>query len=163
MLAVIEKVDNGYIARYDLPLKHSVNKVWSALTQNDQLKHWMSNLQVEVLGIKGNIRFNYNDGSGNFLNMKITDFKESSLLEFEWGEGRVRFEVIPMSADSLLVLKEYLPTLNDHTPKDLAGWHVCLHMLSALLDGNIMEFPKDEWEQWYEKYMNSLNQIKNDF
>lgn len=159
MLAVIEKVDNGYIARFDRPLKHSSEKVWSALTHNDQLKVWMSNLQVEDLRINGNIRFNYNDGSGEFLNMKITDFNESSLLEFEWGEGRVRFEIIPMTDECLLVLKEYLPALNNHTPKDLAGWHVCLNILSALLDGIVMEFPKDEWEQWYEKYTHILKQI----
>jgi uncharacterized protein YndB with AHSA1/START domain len=48
MLASIQKVEGGYIARFDRPLKHSVEKVWAALTENDKLARWMSNLQVEV-------------------------------------------------------------------------------------------------------------------
>lgn len=41
MLASIQKVEGGYIARFDRPLKHSVEKVWAALTENDKLARWI--------------------------------------------------------------------------------------------------------------------------
>lgn len=160
MLAVVEKVDGGFIARFERSLKHPVEKVWAALTVNNKLEKWFSNLQVEDLRKDGTIRFNMNDGTGTSINIKITDFQENSVLEYEWGEGRVRFELYPKSEGCLLILKEFIPTLNDHTPKDLAGWHVCLDVLSALLNGELMEFPKGEWEQWYQKYIISINQIE---
>jgi hypothetical protein len=36
MLASIQKVEGGYVARFDRPFKHSVEKVWAALTENDK-------------------------------------------------------------------------------------------------------------------------------
>ncbi|PLT35953.1 SRPBCC family protein [Bacillus sp. V5-8f] len=161
MLAVIEKAEDvGYIARYDRPLKHSVEKVWAALTQNDKLAKWMSNLQVEDLQKGGTIKFDMQDGSGTFMVMEILDFKENSVLEFEWGNDRVRFELYPTPDGCLLVLKEFINTLTDHTSKDLAGWHVCLDIFSALLEGHYMEFPKEDWEKWHDQYIASVKQLQ---
>lgn len=93
MLAVIEKNEGGYVARYDRPLKHSVEKVWSALTENDKLAKWMPNLQVEELRKGGTIKFDMKDGSGTFIDIEILDFQHYSVLEYTWGRNRVRFEL----------------------------------------------------------------------
>ncbi|MDQ0900238.1 MULTISPECIES: SRPBCC family protein [unclassified Paenibacillus] len=159
MLASIQKVEGGYIARFDRPLNHSIEKVWAALTENDKLVRWMSNLQVEDLRIGGNIKFDMKDESGTFIDMKIADFQPYSVLEFEWGDDRVRFELYPKPEGCLLVLKEFISALTDHTPKDLSGWHICLDMMYALLDGHFMDFPKGEWEKWYEKYKIAVSRI----
>ncbi len=158
MLAVVEKVENGYIAKYNRPLKHSVEKVWGALTENDKLKKWMSNLQVEDLQKEGTIKFNMNDGTGDSFDIKILDMKKQSFLQFEWGEGWVRFELYPSDEGCLLILKEFIPALSDQTSKDLAGWHVCLDMMRAVLEGKEMEFPIDEWRKWHEQYGRLINQ-----
>lgn len=159
MLALIDKVENGYVARYDRPLKHSIEQVWAALTENDKLARWMSNLIVEDLRDGGTIKFDMKDGSGTFIDIKILDYLEYSVLEYEWGKDRVRFELYPKPDGCLLVLKEFIGTLTDHTSKDLAGWHVCLDLLSALLDGRHMEFPKGEWEKWHDKYVIAVKQL----
>lgn len=160
MLAVIEKVEGGYIARFDRPLNHSVEKVWAALTENDKLAKWMPNLQVEDLRQGGTIKFDMKDGSGTFLDIEITDFIEYSVLEYTWGKDRVRFELYPKPDGCLLVLKEFISTLSDHTSKDLSGWHVCLDVLSALLNGITMEFPKGEWAKWHEQYVEAVRQME---
>lgn len=160
MKAVIEKVEDGYIERFERSLHHSVEKVWVALTDNKKLERWFSNLQVIELRKGGTIKFNMNDGSGSSIDMEITDFKKGSILEYEWGDGRVRFELYSKSVGCLLIMKEFISTLNDHTPKDLAGWHVSLDILSALLNDHYMDFPKDEWEKWYKKYSLAVKQIE---
>jgi uncharacterized protein YndB with AHSA1/START domain len=161
MLAVIEKVEGGHIARFDRPLNHSVEKVWAALTENNKLEKWMPNLQVEDLRKGGTIKFNMNDGTGSSFDIKITDYQENSVLEYEWGDGWVRFELYPESKGCLLVLKEFISTINDHTSKDLAGWHVCLDVLSDLLNGHYYaDFPKANWEKWHKKYITSVNKIE---
>ncbi|MGE7758735.1 SRPBCC family protein [Peribacillus sp. NPDC097895] len=159
MQAVIEKDGNGIIARFDRPLCHSMEKVWGALTENDKVEKWMSNLEMKDLRNKGTILFNMNDGTGESFNMKIRDFQEFSVLDFEWGDGWVRFEVSPEEDGCLLVLKESIRPVNDHTAKDLAGWHVCLEMLSDLLDGHYKDFPMDEWEQRHKEYMDAVKRI----
>jgi uncharacterized protein YndB with AHSA1/START domain len=159
MQAAIEKEGNGIIARFDRQLDHSVETVWGALTENDQVEKWMSNLEMQDLRKDGTIKFNMNDGSGESFDMKIRDFRESAVLDFEWGDGWVRFEVSPEKDGCSLVLKESIRPVNDHTSKDLAGWHVFLDMLIDLLDGQYKDFPMDEWEKWHKEYTVAVKRI----
>lgn len=149
------------MAKFERSFHHSAEVVWAALTENDKLVKWFHNLEVVNLQKDGIIRFNMNDGTGSSFDIKITDFEDYSVLQFEWGPGWVRFELAPYVDGCLLVLKEFIPELVDHTSKDLAGWHVCLDVLSALLDGNEMDFPKDDWEKRYGEYSNLVQQMKN--
>ncbi len=160
MMAVLEKMASGYIAIYERPLKHSVTEVWGGLTQNDKLKIWMSNLEVAELKHGGTVKFNYNDGSGTSIDMKITDYEENSILEFEWGKNRVRFELTPASDGCIMVMKEFITVFNEHTSKDLAGWHVCLDLLTNLLNGQTPDFSMDEWQKWHKKYKTLLTEVR---
>lgn len=161
MLAEVEKVEGGYIARFDRPLNHSMEKVWEALTENEKLDKWFPNLQVEELRKGGTIKFNMNDGTGSSFDIKIINFEKYSVLEYEWGDDWVRFELYPKKDGCLLVLKEFISTLSDHTSKDLSGWHVCLDILSTLLNDYYMDFPKGGWEKWHEKYNNKIQKIES--
>jgi uncharacterized protein YndB with AHSA1/START domain len=160
MLASIQKIEGGYVARFDRPLKHSVEKVWAALTENDKLAKWMPNLQIVELREGGTIKFDMKDGTETFIDIEIIAFQPYSVLEFMWGSDRVRFELYPKPEGCLLILKEFISTLTDHTSKDLSGWHVCLDVLSSLLDNRIMDFPKGEWEEWHKKYVITVNQYR---
>lgn len=96
------------------------------LTDNNKLKKWMSNLQIENLKTGGIIKFDMMDGS--FLSIEILECQPNSVLEFTWDKDRVRFEIHKEGKGSLLLLKEFLHELTDHTPKDIAGWHICLDL-----------------------------------
>jgi len=161
LLAEIEKVENGCIAIFKRLLPHTVEDVWAALTDNDKLEKWFSNLQVTDLRKNGTIMFNMNDGSGESIEMKILEFEKESVLEYEWGEGSVRFELTPQTDNCLLVLKDIFPNINDHTPKDIAGWHICLDVFETLLDVSLKEFPMDEWQIVYEQYIGEVEKLKS--
>ncbi|MFE4569657.1 SRPBCC family protein [Paenibacillus chitinolyticus] len=150
MLAILEKDPDGYVARFHRSFGHSAEAVWSMLTENDKLSRWFSELEVGELREGGFIRFNMPDGS--FEKLDILDLHPPSILEYTWGEDRVRFELYPEPEGCRLVLIEKLQAITAHTPKDLAGWHVCLEVVRLLLDGEEMPFRKEEWESWYEKY-----------
>ncbi|PEJ39822.1 SRPBCC family protein [Bacillus pseudomycoides] len=161
MLALIEKIDNEYIAQFNRSLNHAVEQVWAVLTENDKLARWMPNLYVENLRKGGIIKFDMMDGSGDFIDINILDCQLNSVLEFNWGKDRVRFEVHKNPDGCLLILKEFIHEINEHTPKDLSGWHICLEIFSSVLDGHDMDFPKDEWEKWYKRYKLVINKIEN--
>ncbi|WP_405082849.1 SRPBCC family protein [Paenibacillus chitinolyticus] len=150
MLAILEKAPDGYVARFDRSFRHSAEAVWSMLTENDKLSRWFSELETGELREGGFIRFNMPDGS--FIKLDILEVKLCSVLEYTWGEDRVRFELYPESEGCRLVLTEKLQAITAHTPKDLAGWHVCLEVIRLLLDGEEIPSRKKEWEAWYEKY-----------
>ncbi|MBN2981380.1 SRPBCC family protein [Cohnella algarum] len=150
MLAVIQKTANGYTARYERRLKHPVAKVWAMLTENEKLAKWFSELSVDDLREGGVIKFDMQDGT--FEEMEILELKAESVLEYTWGEDRVRFELYPEPDGCRLVLIETIAKLTDHTPKDVAGWDVCLDVIEAVLAGRTIESSKSAWEIKYEQY-----------
>lgn len=159
MLAVIEKVYHGYVAEFERPINHPPDEVWAALTENGKLSLWMPNLQAEDLRKGGNMKFAMRDGADESFDLRITDYEPHSVLEFEWGKELVRFEVSAQEYGSRLLLKVFIGALTDHVPVDLAGWHICLDRLSALLDGRFTEFSMDEWEKRHEQYSAAVKRL----
>lgn len=157
MLATIKKVDDYYIARYEHHFPHDLKKVWAMLTDNGELKKWFSELRVADLREGGLITFNMGDGT--FAEMQITELKMYSVLEYTWAADRVRFELYKEPEGCLLIFIETIKEVTNHTPKDLAGWHVCLQVIQALLDGRTVQSRKNEWEIWYEKYKQAIKSI----
>jgi uncharacterized protein YndB with AHSA1/START domain len=157
LLAVVQKIENGYTARFERRLKHSVEQVWSMLTENEKLSKWFSELRIDDLREGGIIKFDMQDGT--FEEMEILELKMYSVLEYTWGEDIVRFELYPEPESCRLVLIEKIKTITNHTPKDLAGWHVCLDVINALLDGRTIESREEEWKKWYEKYVQAIAKV----
>ncbi|MEK5171955.1 hypothetical protein NST63_01770 [Heyndrickxia sp. FSL W8-0496] len=91
--------------------------------------------------------------------MQITELKMYSVLEYTWAVDRVRFELYKEPEGCLLIFNETIKEITNHTPKDLAGWHVCLQVIQALLDGRTVQSRKNEWEIWYEKYKQAIKSI----
>lgn len=151
MLADIQQVQHGYIARFERQLEHSAEEIWAWLTENGKLGQWFPELRVDELREGGVIKFDMQDGT--FEELDITELKPNSVLEYTWGEDLVRFELYPESEGCCLVFIEKLHQMTDHTPKDLAGWHVCLDVIQKLLNGQTVESRHEEWQIWYEKYV----------
>ncbi|KAA9023633.1 SRPBCC family protein [Niallia endozanthoxylica] len=158
MLAVIEKVNNGYLAQFERYYHHSIEEVWAYLTENDLLNKWFSELHIEALKKGGLIKFDMGDGT--FEEMTITNLEHHAVLEFTWGEDIVRFELQKKADGCRLILKEKLQTITNHTPKDLAGWHICLDVIQALLDGQTIDSREEVWKSWYEKYVQAVEIMK---
>ncbi|MNJ47567.1 hypothetical protein D3C77_427260 [compost metagenome] len=157
MLADIQQAEHGYIARFERQLPHSAQEVWSWLSENDKLPQWFSELRVDELRTGGVIKFDMQDGT--FEELEITELKMESVLEYTWGEDLVRFELYPESNGCRLLLIEKLHQIKDHTPKDLAGWHVCLDVVSKLLGGETLESRHEEWKIWFEKYVQLIKDL----
>jgi uncharacterized protein YndB with AHSA1/START domain len=156
MQAELKKFDGGYIAHFERNLKHPVAKVWSYLTENELLKKWFSELHIDELREDGKIMFDMQDGT--FEKFTILELKTHSVLEYTWGDDQVRFELNEKSEGCLLVLEEKIKTITDHTPKDLAGWHVCLDVIAALLNDEAIE-REEEWKKWYPTYVAAVKNI----
>lgn len=158
MLANIEKNENGYVAVYERHYNHPSSEVWAWLTEDEKLKQWFPELSVDGLKLGGVYKFDMQDGT--FENLEIVDFEEGSVLEFMWfGKDTVRFELAPEADGYKLILKKKLEQIIEHTPKDLAGWHVCLDVIGTLMDGKAVEGRMEQWKVWYEKYIEAVKNI----
>ncbi|MDQ0060046.1 SRPBCC family protein [Paenibacillus harenae] len=164
MLAVIQKAEVGYTARFERYWKHSTEEVWSWLTDNDKLAVWFSELRVDELRQGGLIKFDMQDGT--FEEMIITELQPGSVLEYTWDKDRVRFELYKDDADgSKLVFIEKITEVTGHTPRDIAGWDVCLDAIGMLMDGEgdavTPDSRKGMWESKYEQYVRIFAELAN--
>jgi uncharacterized protein YndB with AHSA1/START domain len=157
VLAVVEKVDGGYVARFDRHLKHPVEKVWATLTEPEKLSNWFADAVVD-LRVGGTIELTFKP-EGNTVSCTITDLQPLSVLEYTWGKDKLRWELHPEQGGCLLQLKEFFSAFDDHRPKDLAGWHTILDMLPPVLDGEHVEFSMYEWQQVYDQYRDMFSHL----
>lgn len=157
MRGTITKNENGYTATMERNCKHSVEDVWAYLTENDKLKQWFAELNIEQLQVGGIITFDMGDGS--FEQMEIIALDPLRLLQFTWDRDQVRFELQPTEDGCRLLFSEKLTVITEHTPRDLAGWHVCLDAILALLDGEGLPAHNVAWEIWYEQYRTAISKL----
>ena len=157
MIATIQKENESYTALYERHLKHSVEEVWSMLTNNEKLQQWFSELRIADLRKDGLVKFDMQDGT--FIDMKILDYEPLKVLAFEWDKDTVRFELSPITDGCRLTFIETISSFTEQTIKDLAGWHVCLDVIEAILDGRTIVSRKEEWKAWYVKYEDLLNKL----
>ena len=156
MIADIKRYENGYLAHYERPLKHSVEAVWAMLTDNTQLARWFDELQVGDLRQGGFMKFNMPGVIDE--NLKISELVPVLLLEFDWFGDVIRFELYPDGDKCVFILKEKLNSITEQTKKDLAGWHVCLDVIQALLNGENIQ-RDEEWKVWYEHYRREIDAL----
>lgn len=155
LIATIEKIDELDTAFYKRKVNHSVAEVWSYITENTKLKQWFSELEIKELKPGGDIHFNFGDGSHELI--EILDVEPNRLFSFTWPpKNSVRFELRETKNGCELTFKEILYEINEHTARDLTGWHVCLDMIEALLDGETIEDRHSEWELHYPAYQDLI-------
>ncbi|MDR6552450.1 SRPBCC family protein [Paenibacillus qinlingensis] len=151
MIADLQPVQGGYVARYERHWPHDVKAVWSWLTENDKLTQWFPELEVEELRVGSVIHFHMPDETS--IPMEILELTTHRVLAFTWDEDRVRFELqAEPDGGCLFVFSEFLHRITEHTPRDLAGWHVCLDVIEALLEGRTVTSRKEMWNAWYGEY-----------
>lgn len=159
MTANIIRTESGYMAKIEKHLHHPVSEVWAYLTENDKLRQWFAELRIDELRTGGTLSFDMGDGS--FEVMNITELHVPSVLEYTWDKDLVRFELYEEEGGCRLVFMEQMKELTDHTPRDLAGWHVCLDVIEALLEGKLIDYRKALWEPLYEQYLEVLARVQS--
>lgn len=132
----------------DIP--HPPQRVWDALTDPDQLKVWLMEVDIFDLRVGGMIRFT-EEGMGPASEILILDPPRT--LELTWTTGHppphsiVRFDLAPSAAGTLLTLRHSRnparPVALDHA----AGWQTHVEWLEAMLDSrDLIDF----WPRWQE-------------
>ena len=157
MIADIKEDIDGLLVKWERKTNQSVEAVWAMLTDNNKLGKWFEELRAGDLRKGGFMKFYIPDVMDEKLN--IMDFKPNSVLEFDWFGDVIRFELYPEDDGCTLILLEKVKTITEQTKKDLAGWHVCLDVIIALLDGKTFQ-RDDAWKDWHEKYTEKLAEFK---
>jgi len=131
--------------RYERTFRHPIDRVWRALHDSDDLRHW---LPVDIVGERAagatidlpfwpEVTVKYPEETGpSSLPGRIVTWDPPHLFEWMWDTDELRFELTETTDGCRLVFTTWI----DKTPgveKTAAGYHVCLHALRTLLDDGI--------------------------
>ncbi|SFH88405.1 Uncharacterized conserved protein YndB, AHSA1/START domain [Pisciglobus halotolerans] len=150
MLAEVSQANDKVIVTMHRKLQHRVEEVWDMLTENEQLAKWFPEMQVEQLKEGGKIKLAFHTGGKE--EMTITSLAVPTVLEYTWGQDLVRFDLTQTDYGTHLLFTETLQQVTEQTPKDIAGWHICLDAIEALLDKRELSDPHQTWEKAYADY-----------
>ena len=157
IIADMKQIENGYIARYERLLDHSVENVWLMLMDNRELEKWFKELRVGNPRKGGFMKFDMQDGK--FEKLEIFEHEIHSILEFDWFGDVVRFELHPHQKGCLMIFTEKFKTITPQTTKDLAGWHVCLDVIKSLLDGEPIDSREEDWKKAHSNYETVIREL----
>ena len=133
--AHVEKDGENWTLVLVRQLRHSPEKVWSALTDPAQLREWAPFEADRNLGAKGATVKLTTVGAPTpqVSETRVTRADAPRLLEYKWGNNDVRWQLEALHGGTRLTLWHNID--RRFISMGAAGWQICLDVLDHLLDG----------------------------
>ncbi len=116
-------------------LHHPPEKVWRALTDPAHLREWApfdADGNLGMVGTKANLT-TVGAPSLHVTETTVKRAEEPRFLEFNWGDGMVRWEL--QAFDNITRLTLWTNIDRSFIAMGAAGWHISLDVLDLLLKG----------------------------
>jgi uncharacterized protein YndB with AHSA1/START domain len=164
----VERSGDDYVLRFQRRFDHSIDRVWRALTEPDELRTWLAAAEIDLR--KGGelvLRWLSPDAEGYALHATITEVDPPRLFEWD-GEtfGVCRWE-LREDGDGCVLEFSSTPRTEEIAAKAaadperwsnasmLAGWHWHLDKLAGALEGRSVDWSasgEEEWAVLYDRY-----------
>jgi uncharacterized protein YndB with AHSA1/START domain len=161
----VTTVDGRAVIRFERRLPHPRPKVWDAITQPAQIGRWFGISEIDLELVEGG-RFDIRTvGPPELVEAVRREAGEDALVQhhhvltveppalfvhtFGEPDATVRWELREDGDATILTLLHTEPSGIDssaNAPRDLAGWHVVLDLLAALLDGRPGVWSAGAWD-----------------
>ena len=152
-LGVLERAGDEVTIRFTRRLRHPIAKVWRALTQAEHLAAWFPTTVEGDLTPGAKLHYNFREMNLPGFDGTVLAADPPRLLEFTWGDERLRFELTPDGEHTVLSFSATFSELG-RAARDAAGWHTCLDVLGLHLAGEQAPWPEDEhWRVVHAEYV----------
>jgi uncharacterized protein YndB with AHSA1/START domain len=134
-LAHIEKDGESWTLVLVRELRHSPEKVWSALTDPAQLREWAPFDADGKLDVAGStVKLNTVGTPAPVISeTRIKRADRPHILQYSWGEQDLRWELEAFGGGTRLTLWHNID--RRYISLGAAGWHICLDVLDHALSG----------------------------
>jgi uncharacterized protein YndB with AHSA1/START domain len=132
--AHVQKVGDRWTLVLVRELRHSPAKVWDALTDPAELREWAPFDADRNLGEVGAAKLSTVGMPVPIVSeTTVTRAEAPRLLEYNWGENDMRWELEPLGAGTRLTLWHNIG--RKFVAMGAAGWHICFDVLDTVLAG----------------------------
>jgi uncharacterized protein YndB with AHSA1/START domain len=116
-------------------LRHPPAKVWQALTDPTHLREWAPFDADGSLGSVGTVKLTtVGAPKPTVTETRVTRADAPKLLEYNWGDKDLRWELEPLDTGTRLTLWHNIE--RPYISMGAAGWHICFDVLDRLLAGD---------------------------
>ncbi len=154
----IEWAKNGAGVRYQaiVLLETDLAASWRLLSTTEGLRSWFPELSVAEFKVGGSLAFNSTNTEQ--IAMPIYQLQQESELGFGWARDRVHFALSEETRDGTtkLIFTEEVQNVTSHTPRDLAGWYMCLQRMQQVSRGEDTTFDQALFDRLFEEYQAKL-------
>jgi uncharacterized protein YndB with AHSA1/START domain len=148
-------IDGRPAVRFERLLPHTIDIVWTALTDPAKVDSWFPSRFTFDAKLGGEIRFSGDPNTDDLIG-EVLAYEPPTHFAFTWGDSEVRFELTAHDDSTRFVLTNLLGTENE-SARNAAGWHVCLAELDKALASGTASGPHAEgaadWQPLYEQYI----------
>jgi uncharacterized protein YndB with AHSA1/START domain len=183
-LGRVEEVDGSRLLRFERRLDHPIEKVWSALTEPEQLAGWLAAADELELAVGGRVvlrwlntpeqkrewdRYgvilpdDFDPEAEDIVRGTFTAVDPPRLLEMDTDTfGVLRWELRQTKSGCAVTFTSTLPEdfADEMAPQTLAGWHGHLDVLADALDGRPMfdwsKLSLDDFAELRDRYAEEL-------
>lgn len=156
MDATLETIGGNPVLRFERRLAHPVTKVWKAVSDPAEMRHWFPAALETELKVGAPIRFVFpEDAPLETTDGEILELDPPKVFAFRWNRDMLRIELVPDGDGCLLYFSQTLgggAIGRLGAGRNAAGWDHCLGTLAARLDGREGE-PFTDWLPAMEHYL----------
>ncbi len=132
------------ILRFERFLPRSVEEVWRAVTDPEQMRSWFpTRIEIDRWEVGATLTHHFDDQPFEALPGKVLEYDEPRRVVFTWGEDTIGFELDAAQGGTVFVLTEQLGAST--AARNAAGWEVCLERLTTGAVG-------EGWEPRFVRY-----------
>jgi uncharacterized protein YndB with AHSA1/START domain len=142
--------------RFERTFSQSIARVWAAITDPTDLRHWFPAAVAIELRVGGAVLFSEDpyrpDSTGTVLS-----YQPPTALAYTWGADELHFTLAAEGAESCrLTFLDFLAA-RDEAARSAAGWTICIGELDKLMRGAPGDGPHSDsappFEPIYESYI----------
>lgn len=127
--------DGHSVLRLERRLAHPVEKVWRAVTDPAEMRHWFPATVEMDPRAGGAMRFTY-PGTTDHTDGVVTELDPPRVFAFTWNGDPMRIELSPLDPDGEGTLLVFTHTFTDRPMAGsfATGWETCLSAMEQALD-----------------------------
>ncbi len=150
------EIDGRPALRFERSIPHSVERVWRAISDPDELRQWFPAAVEYEPRAGAAMTFTFDEPGGSPMEGEVIELEPPRLFAFDWSGDELRFELEPAGEGCRLLFTHFLGE-RDQAARDAAGWDIRLTELERLLAGDEVEPPgmevTPEWRVLYDEYV----------
>lgn len=143
-LGEMQQIEDGYEATFERVLDQPPEKVWKALTDPEEIETWFVRTELEPR--VGGRYVEHHEHVGMSMEGEVTRWDPPHAFGHTWWadpdggyqEASILWEITAEGSGSRLVMTHRFKDI-EGADGIMAGWHICIDVLEAVLDGQAPE------------------------